>query len=93
MPRPAYRRSWLKVRAYVLRRDRYACQIGIAGVCVGVATEVDHLDPVAFYGPCYDPARLRAACGPCNRHLGGQVAVARARIAAAAGAVGPSRTW
>jgi len=94
MARPAYRGvQWRRVRAYVLARDRWQCQIQVEGICAGVATEVDHLDPVAFHGPSADAARLRAACRPCNNHLGGKVAQLKARIANSAAVVGPSRQW
>jgi 5-methylcytosine-specific restriction endonuclease McrA len=81
------------VRAYVLRRDDYLCRIGLEGICTLHATEVDHIREVAFYGPNFDPKDLRAACGPCNHHLGGKVPHIKARLAAAAAMVGPSRVW
>jgi hypothetical protein len=77
----------------VLRRDHYRCRIGLEGICLGEATEVDHERAVALYGASYDPAHLRAACLPCNRALGGQVAALKYRIATAAAVIGPSRDW
>jgi 5-methylcytosine-specific restriction endonuclease McrA len=93
MSRPAYGTAWRKVRAHVLARDRWRCQIRLEGICTGQATEVDHLDPVALNGYSYDLDRLRASCAPCNHHLGGKVSAMKARIAADAIFVGPSRQW
>lgn len=93
MGQPADRPTWRRVRAYVLRRDGYLCRIGIEGVCTVEATEVDHIRAVALHGPSYDPQHLRAACGPCNRYLGGITSTMRARLVAGTAAVGPSRVW
>jgi 5-methylcytosine-specific restriction endonuclease McrA len=81
------------VRAQVLARDGFRCQIRLEGICTVTATEVDHVDPLALYGPTCDLSRLRAACGPCNHHLGGHVAQLKTRIAQASARVGPSREW
>jgi 5-methylcytosine-specific restriction endonuclease McrA len=56
---------WRKLRAAVLDRDGHLCQIRAAG-CLDVATEVDHIQSLAFGGEKYDPGNLRAACQPCN---------------------------
>jgi 5-methylcytosine-specific restriction endonuclease McrA len=92
MPRSAYGPEWRKARAYVLRRDGWECQIGLEG-CTGVATEVDHVDPVAVNGTTFDVRRLRAACHHCNHTLGGRLGAVVARINRTSAAVGPSREW
>lgn len=64
-----YRGPWKRVRATVLERDGYVCQIGLLG-CSGQATCVDHITPVSWGGAWYDPSNLRAACWSCNDALG-----------------------
>lgn len=93
MAKPQYRKDWRKVRAYVLARDHFRCQVQLAGICTGDATEVDHERAIALWGVSYDTDHLRASCRPCNRHLGGQVAELKRKIGQAAVAVGPSRDW
>ncbi len=58
---------WSKTRKFALARDRNRCQLAIPGVCLVVATEVDHILPRALGG---DDAldNLRSVCRPC--HLG-----------------------
>ena len=68
-------RQWRKIRAYVLARDGHVCRTHAEGhcagapphTCLGVATQAHHLDGKQ-HGD--DPARLRAACQPCNRAIG-----------------------
>lgn len=62
---PAYRWPWPKVRARVLARDQYQCQIQGPG-CTQTATTVDHIIPVTKGGAWWDDANLRAACRKCN---------------------------
>ena len=58
-------RRWRKIRAYVLDRDGHRCQIRTPGICIGVATHVDHI--VAYvHGGTDEPSNCRAACAPCN---------------------------
>jgi 5-methylcytosine-specific restriction endonuclease McrA len=52
------------VRARVLFRDGYACQLGYPG-CTGRAEHVDHIVPV-IRGGSDDPENLRASCAACN---------------------------
>jgi len=62
---PAYGRApWRNARAACLRAAQGRCEIRIPGICINVATQVDHIDGLAN-----DPnhLRLRAACGPCHR--------------------------
>jgi len=54
----------------VLRRDGYVCKVGVPGLCTGKATTVDHIRALADGGALLDPNNCRAACAPCNRHLG-----------------------
>jgi 5-methylcytosine-specific restriction endonuclease McrA len=60
-------RKWRTIRLAVLRRDRYRCQVRIAGICKTVADCVHHLDGKA-HGDRQD--RLVASCTPCNLHVG-----------------------
>jgi 5-methylcytosine-specific restriction endonuclease McrA len=63
---------WKKIRARVLMRDGYECQLRTSPNCSGEATTVDHLYPVAKGG---DDSldNLVAACGPCNYAKGSKV--------------------
>lgn len=82
---------WVPVRAAVLERDRFLCQIRGPG-CTGVADEVDHIVPRSEGGALYDPDNLRASCGTCNRvrnNRAGLLAKALNDVAAAQ----PSREW
>jgi 5-methylcytosine-specific restriction protein A len=36
------------------------------GICIGIASEADHIIPVT-QGGTDDDANLQAACGPCHR--------------------------
>lgn len=60
--------GWRKVRAYILKRDRYECQIK-GPRCTVLATAVDHMAP--WFGRPEDvPSNLlRAACEACNKKL------------------------
>jgi 5-methylcytosine-specific restriction endonuclease McrA len=60
-------RAWRKIRAYVLARDQYRCQLKIEGVCTTFASHAHHLDGKAAGD---DPARIVAACKECNLHIG-----------------------
>lgn len=57
-----------KVRAGVLRRDNWECQIRMPG-CLGTANEVDHIVAKVFGGRG-TADNLQAACRPCNRRKG-----------------------
>lgn len=56
---------WRTLRAYVLERDHHTCRIG-GPKCIGNATTVDHIIPLAEGGQKYDESNCRAACVPCN---------------------------
>jgi 5-methylcytosine-specific restriction endonuclease McrA len=60
-------RAWRKIRAQILRRDAYICQLKIVGVCTYKATCVHHLDGKALGD---NPERCVASCTPCNLHIG-----------------------
>jgi len=61
----AYNSTWRKVRRIVLERDGHRCLVGMEG-CSGVATQVDHVIPLAFGGQPYELTNLRASCASCN---------------------------
>lgn len=60
-------RAWRKLRAYVLARDSYRCQIKLPG-CTSAATHVHHTLGRAVTGD--DPRYLQAACAHCNIKTG-----------------------
>lgn len=59
--------EWRRVRAQVLARDGYRCQVRLAG-CTGEAEQVHHTLGRLVTGD--DPAYLQAACRHCNVKLG-----------------------
>jgi len=61
-------RAWRRLRARILHRDAYTCQLKLPGVCTGQATQVHHTVGRAISGD--DPAYLVAACAPCNLKTG-----------------------
>jgi 5-methylcytosine-specific restriction protein A len=60
-------RSWRKLRAQILARDRYRCQL-----CGGLATHVDHIRPWSAGGSSH-PANLQSLCERCNKSKGASV--------------------
>ena len=78
----AYGSGWQAVRKKVLVRDGYRCQLRYADICVGRASQVDHIvQPEAGGGS--DLANLRAVCVRCHaRRTGRQGALAKQRNAA-----------
>lgn len=68
-------RAWRRIRAYVLERDRYACQFLVpanpGGICGAYATHVHHTDPRES-GGSDDPANLAAACADHNLTKGSE---------------------
>jgi 5-methylcytosine-specific restriction enzyme A len=79
--RYAYSGNWAHIRLQVLERDGYTCQLRFADICIGKASEVDHIvQPEAGVGN--DLANLRAVCTPCHaRRTGRQGALAKQRAA------------
>jgi 5-methylcytosine-specific restriction protein A len=78
----AYGSGWQAVRKRVLERDGYQCQLRYADICVGRASQVDHIvQPEA--GGTNDLANLRAVCRRCHaRRTGQQGALAKQRAIA-----------
>jgi 5-methylcytosine-specific restriction protein A len=68
-------RGWSKLRASILERDGYRCQMR-GPRCTGIATTVDHIREVAD-GGSDDPSNLQAACEPCHRSKTGKHGRAR----------------
>jgi hypothetical protein len=64
---PAYNKAaWRRARNTAMQRANWRCEIRIPGICIGAATQVDHIDQLAN-----DPnhTKLRAACAPCHKHV------------------------
>ncbi len=59
-----YNAEYRRKREACLRAARWRCQIQLPGICIGSASEADHIDGVDA-DPHHD--RLRAACCPCHR--------------------------
>ena len=59
--------AWRRVRAFVLARDQWRCQLKLDG-CTTLATCVHHTVGKAVSGD--DPAFLVASCKACNLHVG-----------------------
>lgn len=60
---------WDEARQRCFRHKGRLCYIGLR-CCSGIATEVDHIKPLANGGARYDLANLQPSCGPCNRSKG-----------------------
>lgn len=73
----AYDRRWRTVRAGVLSRDGYRCQMRLDDRCTVIADTVDHIDRLMDGGAKLDPANLRAACKHCNSRDGAEAGNAR----------------
>lgn len=61
-----YGADWRRARDACLHRANWRCEIQIPGVCIGAATQADHIDQAEN-----DPGhqRLRAACTPCHAQV------------------------
>lgn len=57
---------WKRVRAQVLNRDHYECQIQ-GPHCTGRAVAVDHWIPIAEGGDPFNPDACIAICTPCHQ--------------------------
>ena len=64
-----YGATWRRRRLECLRRANWRCEIRIEGVCIGAASQADHID-----GADNDPQHrnLRAACDPCHKKVTAQ---------------------
>lgn len=58
-----YGAEWRRKRLECLKRANWRCEIRLEGVCIGAATQVDHIEQ-ADNDPSHK--RLRAACEPCH---------------------------
>jgi hypothetical protein len=79
--RYAYGGDWPERRRRVLERDGHACQLRYPDICIGRATQVDHIvQPEA--GGTNALKNLRAVCRRCHaRRTGRQGALAKQRAA------------
>ena len=77
----AYDGSWRVIRKQVLERDGYRCQLRYADICLGGASQVDHIvQPEA--GGTNALENLWAVCVRCHaRRTGRQGAFAKQRLA------------
>lgn len=57
--------EYKRKRLACLRRANWRCEIRIPGVCIGTASQADHIHGIAS-DPHHD--FLRAACEPCHKH-------------------------
>ncbi len=64
--RASYGADYRRKRDAAMRNANWRCEIRIEGICIGAASECDHIDGVAN-DP--DHLRLRAACKPCHAHV------------------------
>ena len=55
-------RNWRYLRQDVLRDADYVCEVRLEGVCVGTASEVDHIKR----GDDHSRANLQAVCWRCH---------------------------
>lgn len=79
--------GWRKARKHTLERDHYECQLHY-DVCIGYATEVDHITNLAAQGQSRDTTThddLQAVCKPCHQ--------VKTSIEAAAGRRRHRTTW
>jgi 5-methylcytosine-specific restriction endonuclease McrA len=58
-------RAWRNLRPVIFERDGGLCQVQLEG-CTKIATQVDHIHPLAFGGAPYDVDNLRASCSWCT---------------------------
>jgi 5-methylcytosine-specific restriction enzyme A len=58
--------KWRKTRVRILNRDSHRCRLRYVGICIGLASDADHIIPVSQGGTHHD-SNLQAACSPCHR--------------------------
>jgi 5-methylcytosine-specific restriction enzyme A len=77
-------KEYWRARDRVMRRDGRRCQIRTPELCIGEATECDHIGDRLDHSD----ANMRAACRPCHQdrssRQGGQAAGQRAQARVAA---------
>lgn len=61
-----YGNAWERLRAIVLARDNYLCQVCLEDYKITPATEVDHIIPKSK-GGTDDPDNLQSICTDCHR--------------------------
>jgi 5-methylcytosine-specific restriction protein A len=61
-----------RVRAFVFKRDGGECQLKLDKICLGTASECDHIVPIV-HGGSDQPDNLRAVCRPCHARITGQL--------------------
>jgi len=64
---PEYGKAkWKRARSAQMRRDGGRCQLRLPGICLGAASQVDHI-----YGLRNDSEHrfLRSVCIPCHRAI------------------------
>jgi 5-methylcytosine-specific restriction protein A len=61
-------KEYFRNRAAVMKRDAGICQIRIPGLCIGTATDCDHIGDRLNHSP----ENMRAACAPCHGRRSGQ---------------------
>lgn len=64
-------RPWRRKRARILARDKYCCQTCRRAARLTVATQVDHIVPLAAGGSDEDD-NLEGICDPCHAVKGAQ---------------------
>lgn len=77
---------WTTIRAGVLTRDQWQCQLRYDG-CQILATEVDHIQP----GDDHTPANLQSVCARCHSTKSAREGVA-ARVTIARRGTRPPET-
>jgi 5-methylcytosine-specific restriction protein A len=61
-------KEYFRNRALVMKRDGKRCQIRTPGLCIGTATDCDHIGNRLDHRP----ENMRAACSPCHLNRSGQ---------------------
>lgn len=61
-------KEYFRNRHAVMKRDRNQCQIRTPGLCIGVATDCDHIEDRLDHSV----ENMRAACHPCHAQRSGK---------------------
>lgn len=70
-------KEYFRNRAHVMKRDGRQCQIRTPGLCIGAATDCDHIGDRLDHSP----ENMRASCNPCHLQRSGQQGGAAAGVA------------